>query len=108
MTKHPRIAQSPKTLAAAVVGFGLLVLAGNLNAFATRLFSPFAVATNEAPAVLRFIVSVAISQASQDCVLDPQRLERGYLQSLVSFWLLLAVIAGAVLLRKVFAGKLET
>jgi hypothetical protein len=51
---------------------------------------------------------VAISQASQDCVLDPQRLERGYLQSLVSFWLLLAVIAGAVLLRKVFAGKLET
>jgi hypothetical protein len=107
MTKHPRIAQSPKTLTAAVVGFGLLVLAGNLTTFATHLFSPFGAAANEAPAVLRSIVSVAIVQALQDCALDPQRLERGFLQTVVSFWLLLVMIAGAVLLSKVFASKLE-
>jgi multisubunit Na+/H+ antiporter MnhB subunit len=52
-------------------------------------------------------VFLAVALVLLTCVFDHQWLLQGFFQMLVSFWLLLLVIAAAVLLRAVFRGKIE-
>jgi hypothetical protein len=55
--------------------------------------------------VLPSVVLATASQAFQACVINHPEFLQGLFQMLVSFWLLLLVIVGALLLRAGFATK---
>jgi hypothetical protein len=108
MTRQRTFSRTPKAIAgAALVGLGLLVLLPNLDgtATATQFGCPFGATAGAAVQVLASVVLTTASQALQALVFHPQRFFQGFLQTLVSFWLLIFVIAGAVLLRAAFADK---
>jgi hypothetical protein len=108
MTRQRTFFRNPKSIAgAAFVGLGLLILSGNLHGAAVQLSCPLGTSAREALGALPTAILLAASQALQACVFDRQRFLQGLFQMLVSFWVLLLVIVGAVLLRAAFTGKIE-
>jgi uncharacterized membrane protein len=108
MTQQRTLSWSPKSIGgAALVGLGLLILSGNLYGAAAQLRCPLGNTAGEALGVLPSVILIAASQVLQDCVFDHQRFLQGLFQILISFWVLLFVIVGAVLLRAAFTGKVE-
>src|SRR5256885_7503507 len=109
MASQHRLSESLKSIVGgALVGLGLHILFGNLDRVAEQMKHMLCTAAWETLGVLPSVV-LAASQAVQAYGLDHQR----FLQSLlwigfwilISFWPLLLVIAGTVLLRNCFTEK---
>jgi hypothetical protein len=99
MTKRITSAQILKSIAGSVlVGRGLLILMGNLDGITAQLRAALGT-----PREGLGLLSTVILAAS----FNHQRLLHGLLQMLVSLWPAVFVMVGAVLLRDVFAGKIE-
>lgn len=97
MTRQGAFSRGSKSIAgAALVGLGLFVLSGNLDVSAAQLRCPLGTTAMQA---LWLLPSVFLATASQTLLFQ------GLVQMLVSFWLLLFVIAAAILLRAVFKSK---
>jgi hypothetical protein len=90
-----------------LVGVGLHILLRNLDRAATQLSHPLGAAnTGEALGLLPSVV-LAASEAARPYASDHVGLLQSLLRMLVSFWPLLLVIVGAILLRDVFTDKVE-
>jgi len=97
MKRQSSLSWSPKSIAgAAFVGIGLFVLFENLDGVAAQLSCPLGTNLGEALGVLLYIFMAAASRTL---------LFQGLVQMLVSFWLLLLVIAVAILLRGSLQGQ---
>jgi hypothetical protein len=91
MAKQGTSSQALKSIAgSALAGPGLLILVGNLDGAAAQLKALLGMPGEG----LGLLSSVILAAA-----FDQQRLLHGLLQMLISFWPLLFVIGGAVLLR---------
>jgi hypothetical protein len=88
----------------ALVGLGLHILFGNLDRVAEQMKHMLGAAVWETLGVLPSAV-LAASQAVQAYGLDHQGFLQSLLWMLISFWPLLLVIAGTVLLRNFFTEK---
>jgi|SRR5579863_2715135 len=106
MTRQRTFSRTPEIIAGApVVGVGLLVLANLSGAATAQLGCPLGSTTGTALQVVASVVLTAASQALQALIFDPQRFFQGFLQTLVSFWLLSFVIVGTLLLRAAFTDS---
>jgi len=108
MTRQRTFSRTPKAIAgAALFGLGLLVLLPNLDgaAAATQLSCPLGATAGTALQVVASVVLASASQVLETLILDPQRFFQGFFQALVSFWVLIFVIVGAVLLRTAFTDR---
>jgi hypothetical protein len=107
MTKQHNTSESLKSIAGGVlVGLGLHILSGNLAGDATQLRHLLDIPAGEALGVLPS-VTLATSQAVQAYGLDHQRFLDGLLQALASFWPLLLVLVGAILLRDALTDRVN-
>jgi hypothetical protein len=99
MTRHHTPSQTLKSIAgSALVGPGLFILFGSLDGAVAQL-SHLLSTRGEGLGLLSSVILAAS--------FDHQRLLQGLLQVLVSFWPLLFVIAGGVLLRAAFTDKVR-
>jgi hypothetical protein len=107
MTRQLTLPRGPKSIAGtALVGLGLLILFGNVaERAAVQLSCPLGNTAGEALGMLPTFILAAASQAFQACVINQPEFLQGLFQMLVSFWLLLFVIVGALLLRAAFATR---
>jgi hypothetical protein len=76
-------------------------MAGTPNATASQWNCPLTASSAEQIGVLPMIVLSAVPQLLQACFFECQWFLQGFFQMLVSFWLLLLVVAAAVALRAV-------
>jgi len=107
MTREHRSSEGFKWMAGgALVGLGLHILAGNLDRAAAQVRHICGSTAAEGVGVLSSAV-LAASQATQAYAFDHQGFLLGLLWMLVSFWPLLLVIVGAVLLRDAFTEKVR-
>ena len=88
------------------MGLGLHILSGNLDRIAEQAQQLLGGNAGEALGVLPSGV-LAVSQAAQAYAVDHQGFLQGLLQILWSFWPLLLVIAGTVLLRDAVTDKVK-
>jgi len=101
MTRQHKTSESITAIAGgALVGLGLHILSGNLDTAAVQLRHLLGNTAGDALGVLPSVV-LASSQAAQAYTLNHQC----FLRMLVSFWPLLLVVVGTVLLWDVFADK---
>jgi|SRR5271168_4156858 len=108
MTPYRRLFRNPKTaVAAGLTGSGLLMLLGAANVAAVPLSCPLGTAGKEVLGMLVAIGLAALSQYVEAGILDYPCWAQNFEHSLVSLWLLLCVIGGAVLWRAAFAGKVD-
>ena len=89
-----------------LVGLGLHILLGNVDRAATQLSHSLGTTTGDGLGLLPSAV-LAASQAAHAYAFDHLWLSQGLLRMLVSFWPLLLVIIGTMLLRDVFTDKVE-
>lgn len=107
MTKQHNNSENLKSIAGGVlVGLGLHILSANLAGDVTRLKHMFGIPAGEALGVLPS-VALAASQVVQSYALDQLRFLDNLLQMLASFWPLLLVIAGTILLRGALADRVK-
>jgi len=107
MIRQDKTSESITVIAGgALVGLGLHILSGNLDAAADQLRRLLGNTVGDALGVLPSVV-LASSQAAQAYALDHHGFLQCFLRMLVSFWPLLLVIVGTVLLRDVFADKVK-
>lgn len=108
MAARQTSSQSLKSIAgAALFGLGLIILLGNLDGIAASLSNHLGASRNPALATLPSLVLEA-SRVLETYAFDHQLFLRGLEQILVSFWPLILVIIGAVLLRDAFASRSRT
>jgi hypothetical protein len=106
MTNQRTHSRNPRSVAgAAFLVLGLLVLFGNLDGAAAQLSWPLATPAAEAFGVLPWVILSAASQGLQILFFDQKRFLQDFFRTLVSFWVLLFVIVGALFLRAAFASK---
>jgi hypothetical protein len=107
MTRQDKTSESITVIAGgALVGLGLHILSGNLDTAADQLRHLLGNTVGDALGVLPSVV-LASSQAAQAYALDHHGFLQCFLRMLVSFWPLLLVVVGTVLLRDVFAGRVK-
>jgi hypothetical protein len=105
MTRQNDNSKNLTSIAGAIlVGLGLHILSGNLAGDATQLRHLLSLPTAEALGLLPS-VALAASQAAQAYDLDQNRFLDSLLQLLPSFWPLLLVIVGIILLRDTLADR---
>jgi hypothetical protein len=105
MTRQHKPSESITAIAGgALVGLGLHILSGNLDTAADQLRHLLGNTAGDALGVLPSVV-LASSQAAQAYALDHQGFLQCFLRMLLSFWPLLLVVVGTVLLWDVFADK---
>jgi hypothetical protein len=80
-------------------------MSGNLDSAAAQLSCPLGTAASEALGVLPYAFLSAASQSLDFYVFDRHSFLQGFFQTLVSFWVLLLVIFGALLLRAAFTTR---
>jgi hypothetical protein len=90
---------------AILLALGFLILFANLDAVAAQIANAAGVSGEQTLGMLPALV-LATSHALQAYAFDHARFVSGLLQILVSFWPLILIILGAVLLRDVFRGRL--
>jgi hypothetical protein len=96
--------RSLKSIAGAILlALGFLVLFANLDAVASQISSAAGVPAEQAPVMLPALV-LATLHAVQSYVFDHAGFLSGLLQILVSFWPLILILLGGVLLRDAFRG----
>lgn len=99
------ISQSFKSIAgAALLAFGFIILFGNLDGMASRLGNFRGTSAMEALGILPSLV-LTVSHALQTYAFDHAGFLSGLLQILLSFWPLILIILGTVLLRDAFWGR---
>jgi hypothetical protein len=107
MTRQHRLSESFKSTAGAtLVGAGLHLLWGNLDRAASHWSHPLGAAAGEALGVLPSI-ALALSQVVQAGASDHREFVLTLLRILISFWPLLLVIAGTILLREAVGEKVK-
>jgi hypothetical protein len=107
MTSQHKTTESIKAIAGvALVGLGLHILLGNLDRATSQWTHLLGNTAGDSLGLLPSVV-LASSQAAQTYASDHQGFWQCLLRTLVSFWPLLLIIAGAVLLRDVFADKVK-
>jgi hypothetical protein len=107
MIRQDKTSESITVIAGgALVGLGLHILSGNLNTAADQLRHLLGNTVGDALGVLPSVV-LASSQAAQAYALDHHGFLQCFLRMLISFWPLLLVVVGTVLLRDVFADKVK-
>jgi hypothetical protein len=107
MTRRHKLSEILKLIAGgSLVGLGLHILLGSVDRTATQLGRSLGTNTGESLGLLPSAV-LAASQAARAYAFDHLGLLQGLLKMLVSFWPLLLVIIGTILLRNVFADKVE-
>ena len=101
--------KSPRSLhsiaGAILLALGFLILFANLDAVAAQLTNAVGASGDQTLGILPALV-LATSRALQAYAFDHAGFLSGLLQILVSFWPLILIILGAVLLRDVFWGRL--
>ena len=88
----------------ALVGLGLHILSGSLDTAADQLRRLLGNTAGDALGVLPSVI-LASSQAAQAYALDHHGFLQCFLRMLLSFWPLLLVVVGTVLLWDVFADQ---
>lgn len=107
MTRQHNTSENIKSIAGGIlVGLGLHILAGNLAGDAAQLSHLLGVPAREALGVLPS-VALAASHAARAYALDQQRCLDGLLQMVASFWPLLLVIVGTILLRDALTDRVR-
>ena len=105
MARQHRAAERFKSVSGgALVGLGLHILFGNLDRASAQFGHLLGTASTERLGVLPSAV-LATSQAVQAYGLDHQGLVLGVLRMSVSFWPLLLVIVGTLLLQDILTDK---
>lgn len=103
MVNRQASSTSTKSIAGAILlSFGLLLLFANLDEVAARVSdcSSFASPAGAVGTVLE--LGLTACRAAQVYFFDPSRFQSSLQQILLSFWPLILVIVGAVLLRDAF------
>ena len=107
MSSQHKLSESVKSIAgAALIGVGLHILWGNLDKAATQVSHPLGASAADALGVLPSI-AMAFSQVVQAYASNHQGFLLGVLRMLVSFWPLLMVVAGTMLLRDTVTEKVK-
>jgi hypothetical protein len=107
MTRQRKPSEILKSITGgALVGIGLHILLSNVARAPTQLSHPLGANTGEALGLLPSAV-LAASQAARAYAFDDLGLLHGVLRMFLSFWPLLPVIVGGVLLRDIFTDKVE-
>jgi hypothetical protein len=107
MARRQKFSEGLRSIAGSgLVGLGLHILSGNLDRIAEQAQQLLGGNAGEALGVLPSGV-LAVSQAAQAYAVDHQGFLQGLLQILWSFWPLLLVIAGTVLLRDAVTDKVK-
>lgn len=108
MARHNKFSESWRSLTGgALVGLGLHILFGNLDADAAHLKHLLGANGDEAFGVIPSAV-LATSHAVQAYSLDHKGFLLSLLGMLVSFWPLLLVTAGTIFLREAVTEKVKT
>ena len=98
----------PKSLTsiagALLLALGFLILFSNLNAAATQITSAAGTSGGRLMEIVPSLI-LAVLHGLQAYVFDHARFLSGVLQFLVSFWPLILILTGALLLRDVFRGR---
>lgn len=104
MAKKQASLASLKAIAGAtLLPVGLLLFAANWDAVSERIHSSFPLPAGSLGTVLEF--GLAALRATQVYFFDPSKFQSGLQQILVSFWPLILVIIGALLLQLAFKGR---
>ena len=105
MTRQHKTSESITAIAGgALVGLGLHILSGNLDTAGGQLRHLLGNTGGDALGVLPSVV-LAASQPAQVYALDHHGFLQCFLRMLLSFWPLLLVVVGTVLLWDIFADK---
>jgi hypothetical protein len=108
MTRQGKPSEILKSIAGGtLVGMGLHILLRSVDRAATQMSHSLGANAGEGLGLVPSAV-LAASQAARVYAVDHLGLLQGVLRMLVSFWPLLLVIVGSLLLRDVFADKVET
>jgi hypothetical protein len=107
-TQHTRFENLKFIAGAALIGFGVFIQSENLTQAATQVSLLLGISA-EGTQTLGVMVAVglAASHALQAYLFDHEEFLRSLYQISLSFWPLLAVIAGTVLLRDGFTEEVE-
>jgi hypothetical protein len=107
-TQHTRFENLKLIAGAALIGFGAFIQSENLTQAAAQVSHLLGISA-EGTRRLGVLVAVglAASHALQAYLFDHQEFLRSLYQISLSFWPLLAVMAGTVLLRDVFTEEVE-
>jgi hypothetical protein len=107
-TQHTRFENLKLIAGAALIGFGAFIQSENLSQAAAQVSHLLGISA-EGTRRLGVLVAVglAASHALQAYLFDHQEFLRSLYQISLSFWPLLAVMAGTVLLRDVFTEEVE-
>ena len=90
----------PRLIVSAVAtAFSLLVLAGSLHSATAPTACSFGSPAGE---LLKSALLAVTEQVLQTCIFDHELVVQSFTRMLVSFWLLLLIVAGAVLLNRAF------
>jgi hypothetical protein len=97
--------QSLTSIAGALLlALGFLILFSNLDAAAARIVNTAGTSGGHLLEMLP-VLTLALLQGLQAYVFDHAGFLSGLLQFLVSFWPLILILSGALLLRDVFRGR---
>jgi hypothetical protein len=107
-TQHTRVQNLKLIAGTALIGFGAFIQVENLTEAAGQVNHLFGISVQGTQTLgVLVALGLAASHALQAYFFDRQEFLRSLYQISLSFWPLLAVIAGAVLLSDGFAEKVE-
>jgi putative Mn2+ efflux pump MntP len=107
MGRRGRLIQNLQLFAGTVlIGLGILILVGNLASTAAHLSHLLGLTVEAEESFGPFdAAGLAISHALRSYLFDHQEFLRGFQRILISFWPLVLIIAGTIMLRDGFVGK---
>jgi hypothetical protein len=107
-TQHTQFRNLKLVAGATLIGLGVFIQSENLTMAAAQVSHLLGISTDRTQTLgVLVAVGLAISHALQAYLFDRQEFLRSLYQISLSFWPLLAVIAGAVLLRDGFTDEVE-
>ncbi len=107
MTDRRATSQNLKSIAgASFLALGFVMLFANLDGVAASLCKVAGIPVHEAPGILPAL-GLAALHAAQSYAFDHQGFFSSVLQILVSFWPVILILSGALLLREVFWGSVS-
>jgi hypothetical protein len=107
-TRHTRFQNLKLVAGTALIGLGLFIQANNLTRTAAQVSHLLGISASRTQTLgVLVALGLAASHALQAYFFDRQEFLRSLYQISLSFWPLLAVIAGAVLLRNGFTEDVE-
>ena len=105
MATQNTVSRSLKSVAGAfLLALGLVILSANLDGFAACINSFAGISVHQAPEIFP-VLSLAALHAAQTYTFDHARFLSSLLQILVSFWPVILILAGVLLLRDVFRAS---